>query len=98
MYSELNGRRFEYDIAKSLSNKEKHGIDFEEAQQLWDDNRKVRLNSAYESEPRNLTIAKYNDDVYVAVTTDRDDKIRIISVRRAHDNEVRIYGETKNDR
>ena len=27
---------FEYDEAKSKANKEKHGIDFEEAQALWD--------------------------------------------------------------
>ncbi len=26
---------FEYDPAKSLSNKEKHGIDFEEVTELW---------------------------------------------------------------
>lgn len=34
---------FEYDQQKSASNKEKHGIDFEEAQALWDDaNAEVR--------------------------------------------------------
>jgi uncharacterized DUF497 family protein len=28
---------FEFDLAKSKSNCAKHGVDFEEAQQLWDD-------------------------------------------------------------
>ncbi|MCI8425901.1 MAG: BrnT family toxin, partial [Adlercreutzia sp.] len=27
---------FEYDVNKSISNQEKHGINFEEAQALWD--------------------------------------------------------------
>ena len=29
--------KFEYDTAKSVANREKHGIDFDEAQALWDD-------------------------------------------------------------
>ncbi|RKY52702.1 MAG: BrnT family toxin, partial [Candidatus Neomarinimicrobiota bacterium] len=29
--------KFEYDIDKSRINKEKHGIDFIEAQSLWED-------------------------------------------------------------
>jgi len=28
---------FEFDLRKSATNKRKHGIDFVEAQQLWDD-------------------------------------------------------------
>jgi uncharacterized protein len=32
---------FEYDPAKSEANAEKHGIDFEEAQTLWDDLHRV---------------------------------------------------------
>jgi len=28
---------FEFDVQKSESNKKKHGIDFNEAQALWDD-------------------------------------------------------------
>jgi hypothetical protein len=28
---------FEFDLKKSLSNKDKHGIDFGEAQALWND-------------------------------------------------------------
>ena len=28
--------RFEYDPAKSVTNKAKHGIDFEEIQKMWD--------------------------------------------------------------
>ena len=38
--------KFEYDTNKSLSNKQKHGIDFEEAKLLWDDDKMVEI---YES-------------------------------------------------
>ena len=38
--------KFEYDIKKSLSNKQKHGIDFEEAKLLWNDDKMVEI---YES-------------------------------------------------
>ena len=34
---------FEYDLDKSVENKRKHGIDFDEAQALWADPALVRL-------------------------------------------------------
>ena len=34
---------FEWDPAKSASNKRKHGIDFEQAQAIWEDPGRVRL-------------------------------------------------------
>jgi uncharacterized DUF497 family protein len=35
--------RFEWDPAKSTANKAKHGIDFEEAQAIWDDADRVEI-------------------------------------------------------
>jgi uncharacterized DUF497 family protein len=88
---------FEYDPNKSRSNKEKHGIDFEEAKALWKDENRVRITSPYKEEPRELIIAKQGDNIHVAVITMRENRIRIISVRRARDYEVRIYERQKND-
>jgi uncharacterized DUF497 family protein len=88
---------FEYDPNKSRSNKEKHGIDFEEAKTLWKDENRVRIISPYREEPRELIIAKHGDTMYVAVMTKRENRIRIISVRRARDYEVRIYDRQQND-
>lgn len=34
---------FEYDPSKSQSNKEKHGIDFDEAQVLWQDPERLEI-------------------------------------------------------
>ena len=83
--------QFEYDQQKSVSNKEKHGIDFEEAQALWDDVNAVELKINYVAEPRFLVIGMLEGKVWTAVITYRGDNIRIISVRRARKNEVRTY-------
>ncbi len=82
---------FEYDIKKSLSNKQKHGIDFEEAKSLWNDDKMVEIKTFYEDEERFINIGKIGTKVYAAVTTYRKENIRIISVRRARKKEVDIY-------
>ena len=50
--------KFEYDTKKSLSNKQKHGIDFEEAKLLWNDDKMVEIKTSYEDEERFITISK----------------------------------------
>jgi uncharacterized DUF497 family protein len=87
-------RVFEYDVNKSASNLEKHGIDFEEAKALWNDEKKVTVESAHKQEPREVMFASMGGKVYAAVYTVRGNAIRIISVRRAHDKEVRLYGKS----
>lgn len=82
---------FEYDLTKSVINKSKHGIDFEEAQKLWHDPFLLRIASKYESEKRFLFIGKIEQKHWSAITTYRDEAIRIISVRRSRKEEVKIY-------
>ena len=82
---------FEYDESKSLSNKQKHGIDFEEAKLLWDDDRMVELSASYEDEKRFINIGKINAKFYTIITTLRNEKIRIISARRSRKKEIEIY-------
>jgi hypothetical protein len=48
--------KFEWDENKSASNKIKHGVDFEEAQILWEDCDRVKLAIQSEGEQRYLTI------------------------------------------
>ena len=83
--------RYEYDSNKSLSNKQKHGIDFEEAKLLWNDDRMVEILTTYEDEERFISIGKINTKFYTVVTTIRKEKIRIISARRARKKEIEIY-------
>ena len=82
---------FEYDIKKSLSNKQKHGIDFEEAKLIWDDDKMVEIRTSYEDEERFVNIGKITAKVYAVITTYRKENIRIISARRARKKEIEIY-------
>jgi uncharacterized DUF497 family protein len=82
---------FEYDRQKSEANKAKHGIDFEEAQALWQDAALIEVPARAMDEPRWLAIAKWAGQHWSAVFTRRSERIRLISVRRARDEEVKIY-------
>ena len=82
---------FEYDPNKSQANKEKHGIDFDEAQSLWLDEDRINLPAQSDTEDRNALIAKKEEKVWVAFYTMRGTSIRLISVRRARKNEEKTY-------
>ncbi len=83
--------RFEYDHAKSDANKVKHGIDFVEAQALWLDENVLRVAARVGVESRFVFVGIVGGKHWSAVITYREDVIRIISVRRARQVEVRAY-------
>ena len=82
---------FEFDDKKSQSNLKKHGIDFIDAQQIWNDPDFVEIQAKSTEEPRSLVIGCIEDKVWSAVITYRGKIIRIISVRRSRKSEVEIY-------
>lgn len=82
---------FEFDETKSRTNLEKHGIDFIEAQSLWNDFDLVEIPVNTLDEPRYLIIAKHAGKHWSGVITYRDQNIRIISVRRSRKQEVEYY-------
>jgi len=82
---------FEFDKQKSRSNKEKHGIDFVEAQVLWRDISRVEIPARTKDEPRMLVVGTINKKHWTAVVTYRDNKTRVISVRRSRPEEVQMY-------
>jgi uncharacterized protein len=82
---------FEFDAAKSKSNRAKHGIDFIDAQLLWIDPMLLEIAARTEDEPRYVVIGLIDDKHWSAVITYRGDKIRLISVRRARAEEVSLY-------
>lgn len=82
---------FEFDEKKSCSNKEKHGIDFVEAQVLWKDERRLEVPARTEDESRFVVIGKIKSKMWTAVITYRAENTRIISVRRARKREVELY-------
>ena len=83
--------KFEFDSEKSKQNKKKHGIDFNEAQALWDDPDYIEIPAKTVDEPRFLAIGKIADIHWSAVITHRRENIRIISVRRSRPEEVDLY-------
>jgi hypothetical protein len=82
---------FEYDPQKSRTNREKHGIDFEETQAMWDDPDYLEIPAKTLDEPRWLVIGKIEDKCWSAVITYRGEQVRIISVRRSRDEEIELY-------
>jgi uncharacterized DUF497 family protein len=82
---------FEFDQRKSRANKAKHGIDFNEAQQLWDDPNLIEIPARTEDEPRWVLVGRIAERCWSAVVTYRADRMRIISVRRARKEEIAIY-------
>jgi uncharacterized DUF497 family protein len=82
---------FEFDPRKSEGNKQKHGIDFVEAQALWLDVNRIEIPARTVDEPRTLVIGRIQDQHWSAIVTYREDRIRIISVRRSRTEEVEIY-------
>jgi len=82
---------FEYDPRKSASNKVKHGIDFDEAQALWQDQNLLIVGSRSVDEPRFVAIGRIGTRCWTTVFTIREENIRIISVRRARPEEIERY-------
>ncbi len=82
---------FEYDPDKSASNKSKHGIDFNAAQALWDDEQRIEITGLSTDEPRILVTGKIGSKHWTAIYTLRGGNIRIISVRRSRLEEVKLY-------
>ncbi|MEL6455936.1 MAG: BrnT family toxin [Cyanobacteria bacterium J06623_5] len=86
---------FEFDKNKSLSNKQKHGVDFVEAQILWEDEGLLEIPANSEDEEQYIVISQISSKVWAAVITYRNSNVRIISVRRARKNEVELYESSR---
>ncbi len=82
---------FEYDPQKSNINRGKHGIDFDAAQELWNDPDLLEIPARTVDEPRDLVIGKIDGKHWSAVITYRAERIRLISVRRSRQEEIELY-------
>jgi len=82
---------FEFDPVKSEVNKNKHGIDFVDAQALWDDPDFLEIPATTTGERRSVVIGRIAGKHRPGIVTCRGDRIRIISVRRSREEEIRIY-------
>jgi len=85
--------KFEWDINKNKLNTEKHGITFEEASEVFNDNNALtQFNRLVGNEERMHIIGKMLDVVVALVVyTERNGNTRIISARKANKIERGMY-------
>jgi uncharacterized protein len=84
---------FEFDPVKSATNRDKHGIDFVEAQAFWTVYGWEQP-SPFLNEPRLQRTAPLDDRFWTAVYTAQGQRLRLISVRRARTDEVMSYEQS----
>lgn len=85
---------FEWDDAKAWRNIRLHGIDFEEAKTVFEDPFAITIPDEWHSEDelRSITLGRtLLQKVLLVVSTDRQERIRIISARRATADERSQY-------
>lgn len=85
---------FEWDAEKNAANRRKHGLDFEEATQVFGDPLHYTFPDTLGSidEGRWITLGRMGDGrVLFVVSAERERRIRIISARLATRSEIRRY-------
>ena len=87
---EISAMQFEYDERKSETNLNKHGIDFDEVQELWSGDT-VSFRADVKGESRYKVIGRIEGEYWAVIHTMRGERIRIISARRATANERSEY-------
>lgn len=84
--------QFEWDTNKEKLNLEKHGVSFSVAVNLLLQ-KHYKIRSDQKNEIRYLAIGELHDYTFTVVYTEREERCRIISARRASKNEEKIYRE-----
>lgn len=93
--------RVVWDEAKNLSNRRKHGVSFEEAQELFSrsDYLEIFDGAHSESEDRFIAIGPITRGLILVVwTASDDDLVRITSARWATKREQALYHSYKDER
>lgn len=89
---------FEWDEEKNTKNKKKHGISFEEAQTVFEDEYAILFDDPDHSEEEDrFLIIGMTDRKGICIVSHcyhgEDEKIRIISARKATKTEQNVYNE-----
>ncbi|HVE72393.1 MAG TPA: BrnT family toxin [Thermoanaerobaculia bacterium] len=88
---------FQWDPAKDRSNQQKHGVSFEEAATVFDDELQITIpdpdHSIGEFRFVIMGLSASGRLMVVSHTEDDDDRIRVISARLATNHERRTYEE-----
>ncbi len=95
-----NDREFEWDEAKAESNRRKHAVSFVAAARVFDDVfalHELDVDAGY-GEQRLIGIGMVEGVLLTIVYTERGDRIRLISARKATKHEQGEYGRSQTDR
>jgi len=85
--------RYSYDPKKRLANLKKHGLDFDDVPHLFEQSKTVTFEDRRHryDEERFVTLGLLRGEVVLVVTTETDEVIHTISMRKADKNEQAIY-------
>ncbi len=84
--------KFEWNENKRTRNIQKHGIDFSELKESFSKPMVIKIDSRKDyRETRWIALGDMKGSVVVFVYTEKNNKIRLISARKATKNEQRIY-------
>jgi len=88
---------FEWDEAKSLRTFAERGFDFARAARVFADEHRLERKDTRRDygEDRFQAVGEVDGKTYFVAFTRRGDAVRIISARRAHAQEDRVYREGK---
>ena len=89
---------FEWDEAKAETNLRKHGIDFRRAMEIWAGPYVVIPGRSVAGEDRSIAIGIIDGQAVAVVHTMRAGEVRIISARRARNDEKEAFENRANDR
>lgn len=90
--------KYEWDERKSQTNIEKHGVDFKDVKEIFENVRITAVDTRKDyGEVRKISIGMIGSHICVVVYTMRKDVIRIISARKANQRERRRFYEFINE-
>jgi uncharacterized protein len=83
--------KFEWDPAKARANIARHGISFEEAQAVFADLQALELLDDSTEEERWRLLGRAGSEILMVIYTERCNRVRIISARKASKREQKVY-------
>ncbi len=87
---------YDWDEAKRLRNLRKHGLDFMDADLVFEASLKITVDAAHAEDDRYADLAEVNGRVLMLVYTLRRQTVRCISLRVASRRERKLFDEAKN--
>lgn len=91
--------QFEWDEEKCQANVRKHGIDFVEAHEIFENPLLSKIDKRYYNEEKWIALGMTNRCVVLVVYVEKDEETtRVISIRKATKRERKTYGKYLSDR